>query len=168
MVNRVFTGFGALAGLLMSAILVAGDEASQPAPNGLGPTGQAPLGQEAVIAGPVLSPEELQSLRSRATARWDALIKRDFDEAYAFASPAYREVFTPQQFAGGFGRAVDWRRVEVLDVQTTGAETALVFIRVFFKAAVSWTDDPFDASLVTEESWVKSADQWWYLPKSKR
>jgi len=167
-VKRVFTGLGALAGLLMSAVLLAGEEISQPAPNGIGTTEPSPLGQDAVIAAPALSPEEMQSLRTRATARWDALIKRDFNEAYAFASPAYREIFTPQQFAGSFGRALDWRHVEILDVQPTGPETALVFIRVFFKTIVDWADDPFDASAVTEESWVKSTDQWWYLPKTKR
>lgn len=109
----------------------------------------------------------MQTLRLRATARWDALFKRDFDLAYAFTSPAYREVYTAQQYAVGFGRDLDWQRVEVLQVQATGPDTALVIIRVFFKTIVDWANDPFEASAVTEESWVKSADQWWLLPKSK-
>lgn len=62
------------------------------------------------------SPPEVKQavVKERATARWEAMIKGDFDAAYAFLSPASRQAITPVEFASRRGATkyiaatVDW------------------------------------------------------------
>ena len=54
-------------------------------------------------------PQDIK-LAERANARWQLLAKRDFDAAYEYALPSYRQTHTKEQFRGHFGVAVKWRR----------------------------------------------------------
>lgn len=106
------------------------------------------------------------SLEARVVGRWDALIAKDFAAAYMFASPSYRQVFSPQQFAGRFvGGRVKWQRVEVTSIEPAGEDAARVDVRVYYRFFQPDTEQVFDMQTMAFESWVRSDGEWWFVPE---
>lgn len=125
------------------------------------PVAVAETGEESVV----------DSLRLCAEQRWQALLQRDYASAYAFQSPAYRGVFSLDQFrrtgvdelpAIGFG--ID--RVELHDTQQIGTRTkaSTLVVSVEYRVAL-----PVGLSGVTRthrEHWLWRDGQCWYITRS--
>lgn len=107
----------------------------------------------------------LDVLMQRAQDRWGAMIDRNFYRAYEYCSPAYRALFSPKQFAAKFGSTkLEWESVTVDAIKKEGDAAAKVDIKLFAKAYVPDIEQPLPVSTVFSESWVRSEDQWWYVP----
>lgn len=111
------------------------------------------------------SPEWLEAqktnIAARAQARWDALIAGDFTRAYAFQTPAYRSVFSAQQFAGNFGNAVAWRLARVKSVQYDPSNVARVVVEVEYEAPVGLRTARGVRQM--SENWLYSDGSQWYI-----
>ena len=109
------------------------------------------------------TPEE--EVRARAEARWAALIKRDFDKAYTFAQPAFREVVKPAAYRSRFGSAAQWKDAQIHEAT---CEAARCTVRVRLNVGVNI---PRFAKRIPEvvsyhdEVWVRDEGQWWFLEK---
>jgi hypothetical protein len=103
------------------------------------------------------------ALKQRVMDRWDALIRKDFAAAYAFASPGYRKLFSLGAFKGKFGSKASWRRVEVVKVDFKGDDAATVGITLHFAHYPPQADKALDMKTYVNESWVFVDGQWWYL-----
>lgn len=55
-------------------------------------------------------------VRERSEARWDALIKRDFDKAWEYTQPAYRALVGQKDYYKRFGGAGQWKGVQIHEV----------------------------------------------------
>ncbi|RKT44443.1 hypothetical protein BDD21_1825 [Thiocapsa rosea] len=110
-------------------------------------------------------PEQvLSSLEARAAERWDALIRGDFNAAYLYASPAYRALYTPQQFSSRFGRQVLWERVDVGPIEPLSEDAARVGITIHFSYHQVESGQTLEASTFVRESWILADGDWWYVP----
>jgi len=109
----------------------------------------------------VTEAEEAQ-LRERVLARWQALIKGDFDAAYQFETPAYRAIYTPSQFRYRFGNQTLWRMANVVDIHYDDPIVARVRVEVAYRYA-----DPekgremLDMNQGVNEVWLRKENQWW-------
>ena len=104
-------------------------------------------------------------LEQRVVAKWDALIKKDFEAAYSFTSPAYRKLYTLNSFKSKFGNKAAWKRIEVIGVDFKGDNAAIVGIILHFVYYTTQMDKPLDMKTHIQESWVREDGQWWYLMK---
>jgi len=140
------------------------------APDSNTPTVEGPQAAPAVEAPSAsLTTEEAQTqqalLEQRATARWDALIRKDFKAAYAFNSPSYRGLYSLDSFRSRFGQKVAWRRIEVVDVEFKGEDAADVGINLFFGYPHPQAEKILEMKTYIQEPWVRVDGQWWYFLK---
>ena len=104
-------------------------------------------------------------LEQRVTAKWDALIRRDFEAAYSFTSPSYRKLYSLNSFRSNFGNKAGWRRIEVVNVDFKGDDAATVGFNLHFVYHPLQAEKPLDMQTYVQESWVRVDGQWWCLVK---
>ena len=102
------------------------------------------------------------ALEKRAEARWEWLVQGKVAEAYAYLSPATREVTSLEKYSGSIkpGR---WRSGTVSKVTCASKEVCSVEVdlRYFFRPRGS----PVLESVKTiSETWRKDAGEWWLVP----
>lgn len=101
-------------------------------------------------------PEEI--VKERAEARWAALVGGNADEAYAFASPAFRNTTSIERHRGRFAGAVRWSGAEVESVNCEEDRCAVV-VNVTYKARGARFN--YENTRPMEEVWIHSDGQWW-------
>jgi hypothetical protein len=105
-----------------------------------------------------------QTLEERAQARWDLLLERDFEGAWAYMTPGFRET-TP-----AFDYAVDAARrpVRWLSAAVSGKEceedVCKISVLVEYRApgAPSGMSE-IQLSRTIEETWIRLDGQWWFV-----
>lgn len=103
-----------------------------------------------------------RQLAARVQARWDAMIAGDYEKAYAFETPAYRSVFSIQQYRARFGDAVTWKSARVLSSEYDQSHMASVSVAVEYEAVVSLAGN-LRSVRVMPEKWLYSDGAWWYI-----
>ena len=104
-------------------------------------------------------------VEERAQMRWDALLARDFDTAYALHSPGYRSANSRVDFE----ISQRTRKVAVTAAKVAGSDcdgdacavSALVQYRVGspLPGVSNW-----ESSSQLEERWVRTEGKWWFVP----
>lgn len=102
------------------------------------------------------SPQDV--VRERAQARWDALVKGDFQAAYAYLSPGSREVLSEANYVAGLGRSF-WKSAKVDKVECISDAACNVDATIEYEFQGRLIRTPL------RESWVREGSQWWYLKK---
>lgn len=105
--------------------------------------------------------EDLKGLRARAEARWQALIAGDFDKAYEFETPAYRQVYNAKQYRARFGSGLRWQQAKVVTVDLKSPEVAMVTLEIDYSFHVAGTGMMDNKGSVTE-TWLWVEGQWWH------
>lgn len=102
----------------------------------------------------------------RAEARWDAVLAGDFESAYQYYSPGYRSSHSP----GDFELSMRLRKVQFRDARY--AEHACDGDRCNLKIEVKYHVaspvpglDKWDSKTTIDETWIRTQDEWWYLPE---
>ncbi len=102
-------------------------------------------------------------LEERAEARWDALIKGDFEKAYLFRTPDYRAVVSSQQYKGKYGRVAGWRMADVVDVSYDDPTVATVSVEVSYRISLPGTGgESIETQKAISEKWIYKDRKWWY------
>jgi hypothetical protein len=105
-------------------------------------------------------PEDI--VRARAQARWDALLKGDFERAYGYISPGGRAVVPYPTYRGRIGGAVTWKSAEVASVTCETLEKCSVQVKVTYLPAMHRSAiGTIERHM--EETWVVDAGQWWLV-----
>ena len=94
----------------------------------------------------------------RATARWQALIKRDYNGAYAYFSPSSREATTLSNFQTRIA-AIEYRAVSIDKVECV-AEVCKVKLTLTYDyppGKIKGVVTPLD------ESWIIDQGQAWFV-----
>lgn len=102
------------------------------------------------------------ALETRVLARWAALIKGDFEAAYKFSSPAYRELHSLDFFRSRFSGKIAWTKAEVLDVQLKDNGVASAIIKLHYDLFQKETGRTLQMFSENQETWVYSEGEWWY------
>jgi len=101
-------------------------------------------------------------LKERVLARWQVLIKRDFEAAYSFETPAYRAIYTPRQFMGQQGGQVDWRAAKVKEIRYDDPMVARVVVEITYRYAEPGESGQIrDSAQEIKETWLRKDGQWW-------
>ena len=103
------------------------------------------------------TPVKQEAVKARAQARWDALIRQDFDAAYLFLSPAYRDTVSLQSWKARF-RPLGWRKIEVDNVACEGEVCDVTLMLTYDARQMAGVVTPI------REKWVIQKGQIWYVP----
>jgi hypothetical protein len=109
-----------------------------------------------------------EALAARVSARWDAMIRRDFAQAYEFLSPSYRALFPLEHMRGLTGSSVNWRSIDIESISIAG-ETASVILSLDYRLTLppaAGLGPGEDFGVLTkhiEETWVNRDGEWWYV-----
>ena len=111
------------------------------------------------------NPEETR-LRKRVQARWDALLRNDYDSLYGFTSPSYRKAFSKKHFLSQYATQIKRTGIEITGVEFTNAykSTAKVKLNILYLVDL-WGGKVHKGSRHHTESWVKEGDEWWRVEK---
>lgn len=102
------------------------------------------------------SPEE--AVKRRAQARWDAMVKSDFNAAYGYMSPGSRSVVTASEYAASL-RSGFWKSAVVEKVECGSAQSCEVRATIEYEHLGRRTKTPLS------ETWIREGQDWWYLRK---
>lgn len=101
-------------------------------------------------------------LKERVLARWQALIKGDFEAAYQFETPVYRAIYTPSQFRYQFGNQTLWRMANVVNIHYDNSIVARVQVEVAYRYAdPEMGQDLKNMTHQVSEIWLRKEGQWW-------
>lgn len=106
---------------------------------------------------------DTEILQQRARARWESLIRQDWQSAYSFEPPAYRETYNLAHFKSRYGTSVSWKTIKIKAVELkTEYDIATVRLDLGYQflmpgAGVTKSTKPL------VERWIKKNQQWWYL-----
>ena len=93
--------------------------------------------------------------------RWAALIAGNYDKAWTYTQPSFRDLVKQANYRGRFGGAGEWRGVQVHSV-TCAAERCEVRLRLTTRVMVP----PFAGHELVgaiDEVWIREDGQWWYF-----
>lgn len=101
-----------------------------------------------------LSDEEV--VRKKAQQRLDALLDKDFEKAYSYASPAYRKSVSLNRHKPKVLGAAMWTKGEILSVE---CETEYCDVR----SKIHYKNPQVRVELPTElkNRWIKIDGKWW-------
>jgi hypothetical protein len=102
------------------------------------------------------SPEA--AVKARAQARWDALVKGDFNAAYGYMSPGSRSIITAPDHAASL-RSGFWKSAVVEKVECGSAQSCDVTATIEYEHMGRRVKTPL------RESWIREGSEWWYLRK---
>lgn len=105
-----------------------------------------------------------EQVRQRATERWQALVKGEFNRAYTFNTPGFRAVVTADGFRSRFGGAVTWLGAEVIRVNCADASQCVATVRIDYRPTLSGKNNNLLATHL-DETWLLEAGQWWFFQK---
>jgi hypothetical protein len=114
-----------------------------------------------MVAPMIGAAEDPGELLSRVEARWAALVAGDFEQAYAFETPAYRKIYTAQQFRASFGQGLRWNQARVVEIDLKQPEVAKVAVEIEYGFYVSGRGMMKDKA-VDIETWLWVDGQWWH------
>ncbi|MBN9625542.1 MAG: hypothetical protein ABS39_11720 [Acidovorax sp. SCN 65-28] len=108
------------------------------------------------------TPEE--TVRVRASDRWQALIKSEFAKAYEYTTPAYKAIHPASSYFSARGTAAQWKSAEVLSVDCPEADKCFAKVRLD-AVMVGMPKSVREVSTVLDETWLREDGQWWYFEK---
>ena len=107
-----------------------------------------------------------ETMENRSQKRWDALLGGDYATAYSYYSPGYRSSVSVVDLEIGIRtRRVQWVSAEYVD-HSCDERVCTVKFKLEYKVVRPMVGMPVWENFKTiDEKWVKTEDQWWYLPK---
>ena len=112
----------------------------------------------AAVGGEQAAPEKV--VLERAQARWNAMLERDWNAAYPYLIPAYREVVPLKRYGNQFTGPVQWESAKVTSA-VCEEKRCTVKVEISFRTMLPGHMDRV-ASTFLEEVWVLEQDGHWY------
>lgn len=108
-----------------------------------------------------------QFLGKRAEDRWNALMSADWEKAYAYFTPGYRDVNAYEGFRLGMvNRQINWTAVRSKGVECESEQKCLVSLEIDYQLIGGMRGVSEVGSTRNEtETWLKLENQWYLLPQ---
>ena len=108
------------------------------------------------------TPEEI--VKTRASARWKAMVAHDFKGAYGYLAPSYRAVSSFERYKGMLNGGAAWEKAEVARVRCESAEKCTASVRIESKPVGVMN---FKGNIITgvDETWLLEDGKWWLYQK---
>ena len=102
--------------------------------------------------------KHVESLEDRSINRWYAIIDGDWEKAYDFETPSYRNTYDLQRFKNSYGEAVVWNSIEFVSVEKISEDVSDVtlILNVTYNNVL-----PFGSTI--KERWIFKDAQWWHV-----
>lgn len=105
------------------------------------------------------------ALVERAQARWDALLARDWDAAYALYSPGYRSSHSRTDFEIHYRtQRIKYLSASYRDHQCEGEVCTVNFDLEYRAPRPVPGINEWKGRSVAHESWIRASGEWWYVP----
>jgi hypothetical protein len=108
--------------------------------------------------------DDEKKVRTRSHDRWGHLVKGNTDLAYDYLSPGTRQRSSLEAYKSTIRPGI-WLGARVQRVSCDEPELCYVDVTVRVKV-VAGRAGIIDQESQVKETWVKSGDNWWFLPKS--
>ena len=110
-------------------------------------------------------PEPEQSLEERVIARWTLMIERDFEQAWEYYSPGFRQTTPAQDFARDMGRRpVRWEGVE-WQGKDCDEDVCQVTVDIAYRPiGAPGEQSRMRLSRPIQERWIRVEETWWFVP----
>lgn len=99
-----------------------------------------------------------EAIKRRAQARWDAMVKNDFNAAYGYLSPGSRSIITAPEYVASL-RPGFWKSAVVERVECGSPQSCDVAATIEYEHLGRRTKTPL------RETWIREGQEWWYLRK---
>ena len=108
------------------------------------------------------------SIEQRSEQRWKLIIAGEFNKAFSYLSPGYRQTRVESEYAQSMAtRPVRWTDAEYQDHTCSSADVCTVKILINFDLDLPIANVGQVASLdVLEEKWIRVDGVWYFLPTS--
>lgn len=104
----------------------------------------------------------------RAQARWDAILERDYDAAYAMYSPGYRSATSRTDFEIELrSRRISWTSATYREHSCEGEVCTVIFDIKYVAPRPAPGISKWDGRSSAEETWIQDSGQWWYVPPKR-
>jgi hypothetical protein len=110
---------------------------------------------------PLPTDAESQHLIQRVEARWHALVEHEFDGAYTYEEPAFKEANTVDQYRGKFGHQVKWHNARVVRLEIIEDNRAKVGVAIDRSFIDPVNDQLIRGEAFIWEHWIKIGGEWW-------
>ena len=116
----------------------------------------------AACSQPDRPPEDV--VAERAQARWDAMVAQEFQRAWEYYSPGFREKTEPAVFEVQMAqRPVRWDSAEVTSVDCAEEDKCEVSTRIAYTAVGAPGQlAGMQNERSTSETWIRIDEEWWY------
>ena len=103
----------------------------------------------------------------RAVQRWNYLIEKKAEKAYAYLSPGYRKTMPQAQYVGEkTNTAMRWKHVSANKAKCE-EDVCDVWVSVDYEVNLPNTGGkPITTFAPMQEKWVKAGGKWYYLPSN--
>jgi hypothetical protein len=95
-------------------------------------------------------------------ARWQHMIKGEFDKVYVLLSPSYRSAVTEAQYRSTFKPGM-WKSAAVKSVRCGEPDICQVEMEIEFQFAAKQAG-VITGKRVIPEVWRKDVGEWWNVP----
>ena len=106
----------------------------------------------------VESKPDVEVVKERAQARWNALVSGDVKTAYGYLSPATRATLTPEAYESSVRKGF-WKSVVVDKVYCESPTVCAADLTVEYEYLGRRTKTPL------KDNWIKDGSTWWYVQK---
>ncbi|MCA1780527.1 MAG: hypothetical protein LC637_14455 [Xanthomonadaceae bacterium] len=103
------------------------------------------------------------TLEERAVVRWQHLIDRDFQAAWEYYSPGFRQTTPQADFARDMERRpIRWHSVELLSLECE-EDVCRVDLQINYQpVGAPGAQSQMRLDREIEEQWIRLDGQWWY------
>lgn len=115
--------------------------------------------------------ETVDDIDKKAIDRWQSLMSGDYEKAYSFLAPSYRQLENLSSFSNRMNTAqlhITWNEVNFKNKQ---CEPEVCEVNIDMTYTYKFPKRSMGESKATtqvKESWIKSNDKWYYLPAEKK
>lgn len=105
-----------------------------------------------------------QTIEERAQARWDLLMERDFEGAWAYMTPGFRETTNQYDYARDMaGRPIRWLSATVSG-KNCEEDVCKISVLVEYRAVGAPSGmGQMRLSRTINETWIRLDDEWWFV-----
>ena len=114
----------------------------------------------------MMTPEE--RVAKRAAEHQQARLEYDFEKAYSFTSPGYRQTTPYKLYLAGMGPSIKRTGFEIKQVVCSEivCDVTVSLSYKYVGLAASKMGKDFETSRNLEEKWINSDGEWWLVPQN--
>ena len=123
----------------------------------------APVSGEQVSQSPPTQAQG-EKIGQRAVLRWENIINKKFDDAYAMLSPGYRQTHDKKEYAEIIGnRPVRWTKATYVGHECESADVCTVRVSIEFSVLMPSVGLVKSENVVVEK-WLRVDSEWFFFP----